>query len=300
MNGNTTVQYKDQNSMYRASCSINLDEFYSRSIESDLDHHMVDEQPQQQQHVSKSLPAFRNNAMNKIISNMKNGSSERNHHDEFECIQVDLNHEAKKGSTENEVDHINNDTDVQIKDGIDHYHGGTNDMIQKRHKNTRASKEVEIIELLSSPESSLTKIQIDDSSPNNHNDIISKAKMIENSKNDCNLISARNNEVTTDHEIQLNQKKLITVYFLHRGRTMSKSRIEVLQNALFQKVESHELSMDEKIQLDIIKAFNKKEDVIPNYVVVDGYLTIEQVSNCLGFSTVQEMATFLKMVSNCR
>ncbi len=140
-----------------------------------------------------------------------------------------------------------------------------------------------------------------------------------------NIQSADEYSYGSNDKPQKNRK--VTIFFLHKGRSMSSARIELLKKSIEKKVTctttltktltttsnnencsnqnqlcSYEARAHEKQHLlEIMTDFPKDNHgdgaFLPNYIIVDGTLSLENVCSGLGFQNAQEMAICFNKVS---
>ncbi len=277
----------------------------SQEVEQNVCHHHQQQQQQQLLLNSHSTPVHNNkNFAEDLKVNVKNcnkiankGNVHNNNNDKTgdEIITKKNLHQETNTTCTNNND---NDRDTKMEDYCDEQSLASMESIQDNISRTTTEQrtnvklkqsEMEIIELLSSPEDSLSKMQIDDEKTCTSN---------QNVASNINVALDMTNEADDNTSPSTNNpRKDILIYFLHRGRSMSKSRIEFLQNALMNKIESDPSRATKRIELNIMNHFDQRDATIPNYIVLDGCLTIEYVSFGLGFATVQEMVMYFKKVS---
>ena len=176
----------------------------------------------------------------------------------------------------------------------------------KKDKNESPSKALEIINLLSSPESSPPPPSSVDQSKTAMDEkaIVEQKKTTQSLakhhsegkvSSTCTLHNESNTTTTTattttnDGSNQTHRTHHhISVHFIHRGRSMSQSRIGFLKQNLVRKANEEKKKIS-NLQLDIIMEYCPLQMKMPMYFIVDNTLSLEVVSSYLGFSSEKMM-----------
>ncbi len=300
--------------------SINLDEFYSRPLDGQMEHTATNDDTDND-HNKKDCDSDHTMHNHKHENNDDNKSLTRDKNDSaiiFTQTMCFKNVEKDSCHDKNIIDDGNGD-DINMKDCANENHLSvsmsiqpTTKMMHQTTNSTTTKNDVEVIELLSSPESSLSKMQLDNGNEREHirskrtSDVgITKTcirfKDEQMSNHHTNHNHERNhirpnNTTSLSNATTTATRKQVTVFFLHRGRSMSKSRITFLQTALAKKFDTSVISNE--IELKILNTFDKNDDgMLIHYIVVDGLLTTGHVSLGLGFKDVHELAMYFEKVS---